>query len=214
MCEPQRITRLRGYAPSCSVSLSRSLSSLSSSSFCERNRSLKLAAPFPPSSSASSLLPESNTLVALVDPSLGAGLARSDRDFGVEKLCAPPAAYAVNALVENAPPVRTEVGWREGERLRARLLPPNAGGGGDLGRFATLANGDEVEEKASKPVRFWGRGVSGEAFEALFLFSEPDANAEANELEVDANGLPGGGDWDLLNIRGPETDENGELLDA
>ena len=149
-----------------------------------------------------------------MDRSLGAGLARSDRGLGVESPCTPPIAYAVNALVENGPPVRAEVGRRDGERLRARLPPPNAGGGGDFGRFATLGNGEEVEANASNPVRFWGRGVSGEIEDLVGELKGVDTSAEAKDVEVDANGLLDGGDCDLSNKLGPETEANGELFEA
>ena len=119
----------------------------------------------------------------------------------------------MNALVENVLPVRAEVGWRDGERLRARLLPPNAGGGGDLGRLAILANGEEVEAKASNPVRFCGRGLSAEVIDLLGVPGDAEASAEAKDVEADANGLLGG-DCDLLNKLEPETDANGELVEA
>lgn len=143
------------------------------------------------------------------------------RGVGAAKLCAPPAAYAENALV-----ARAGVLWRDGERLRAKRL---LDGGGDFGRFAALAKGEVEDAKASKPVRLWACGADEEDDS---LAATAAANGEG-EVLVDANG-----DVTLLppmafgleidpalaheevdgclapNMRGPCTEAKGELVDA
>lgn len=143
------------------------------------------------------------------------------RGVGAAKLCAPPAAYAENALV-----ARAGVLWRDGERLRAKRL---LDGGGDFGRFAALAKGEVEDAKASKPVRLWACGADEED---VSLAATAAANGEG-EVLVDANG-----DVTLLppmafgleiepalaheevdgclapNMRGPCTEAKGELVDA
>ena len=107
-----------------------------------------------------------------------------------------------------------------------------AGGGGDFGRFAALANGDVEDAKASKPVRLCAWGVGAAAEDAASFAATAAANGDGDELD-DANGdvaplfpnevelepalalAHGEVDGCLPpKIRGPWTDANGELVEA
>ena len=98
------------------------------------------------------------------------------------------------------------------------LLLPNtaAAGGGDLGRFAADANGDEFEAKASKPVRFRLDSRGGELGIEAKKDEEPRMGVGVEiglgatlELEL----AQGDGLVEEKRL-GPLTDANGELVDA
>ena len=124
---------------------------------------------------------------------------------------------------------------RDGERLRSTL---DGVGGGDLGRFAALAKGDVVDANASNPVRLWACDVDAVEDETSLPSLPADVEEPPRGEEVEAKdeneevvaplenalavGLP------LLlaavqgevegcfapKIRGPETFENGDVVDA
>ena len=159
--------------PSCSVRLtffSSSSASASSSSFCERSPSAKLTcfSEFDASLASSSSSPFSVVVIvvgaadgsrsaesspSVVDPAVLSALGAGEWNPR-----AVPVAYAENGFADE----RAGDGCRTGEPLR--WLNRDCGGG-DFGRLAAVANGDEDDAKASKPERLsplvWGVGELG-----------------------------------------------------
>lgn len=199
------------YSPSCSVRLSFFSSLSSSSSLLALSRSPKLT-PFSFSlSSGLSLSADAATEVSADGPasaqlSPSAGDPDPDRlCAGVANACAPPVAYAENAFT------------RAGEwcRVGDLLLLPNTGaaGGGDLGRFAADANGDELEAKASKPVRFRPDSREGELGIEV-IKDEELRTGVGDEIGLGAMLELAHGDGLVENKLGPLTDAKGEFVEA
>ena len=93
---------------------------------------------------------------------------------------------------------------------------PNADGCGDLGRFAAEAKGDELDAKASKPVRLRLDSRDDE-------LESSDDNDEEPRTGVELGVTFGAGLWLALaqgdrfaveKILGPFTFEKGELVEA